>query len=738
LKNEFLRGKVETAGHDQSLSLLFKIITVAIVIAGCWAGSQAFAKSVSYDPAWTGGSAGRLFGRPLYEPWRLFGWMFRYARRTEIHHLLYAAAKVTGLFSFAAAAFYFFVTFVFIKNRGQNIFGTARWAKRKDLEKAGLLGTKGGVILGQLADAKLDAKYDSKFDSVVLKLKRPSRKIVVSGLYNTMLAAPTRSGKGVSCVIPTLLSYPGSVIVLDFKGENFDLTSGFRARFGRVYRWSPLGDAGHRFNPMMEIRPGDDAFSDANLIADILTAPASGGGNASSDHFTTAAKDFLTSLILHCLCSDWPDKSLAGCRSFISQIDPEDPENAKYVYDLMLNAEHTTGEIHRLVCEGAANQRKRPDKEGGSVLSTVNNALAVFADVRIKRNTSDHEFCLEEFEKTAVPVSLYITIPYSDVQRISPLIRMFVLLMSRRFTAGETKATARKFKIPLLFILDEFDKLGKMEELHQNMGIHNGYGIHYFLIFQSVNQLSHLYGKDHSFLAHCRNALFFAPGNETESAELISRICGRESFLKANMSYSGGRGGVGYENRSASQNEQERSLINPDEVMKLPFDSFILLPQNAPPYIGKKNVYYDDAMFVSRLAKAPAFATRGAAVAMSRDTIEKFRQRQWFDGRESADGGKENPRGDAVTDNGAVNAEFIGTETPGAAGIGNVTAPEESGAVLTEEAVTGNGGYEQEDAVTGNGYYEPDYADAGLADDAVTGNGAPEEADIPQYADAGL
>jgi type IV secretion system protein VirD4 len=627
-RNEFLRGKPKNASHDQALSLIFKIITFVIIAAGCWAGTQRFAKSVNYDPGWTGNYSGVFFNTPLYAPWSIFLWMLRYFRRTEIHPLLYAAAKTVGFVSFGAILFYLFVTFIFIKNKGQNIFGTARWAKRKDLEEAGLLGKKGGVILGQTAEAKLKYGWNPKFDSVTLNLKSAAEKIIVSGLYNTLLAAPTRSGKGVSNVIPTLLSYPNSVIVLDFKGENFDLTSGFRKRFGKVYRWAPVGD-GHHFNPMMEIRPGDDAFSDANLIADILTTPASGGGNASSDHFITAAKDLLTSIILHCLCGDWPDKSLSGCRKFISQIDPTDPENSKYIYDIMLNSEHCTRQIHDQIAEGAGNQRKRPDKEAGSVLSTVNNALAVFADVHIKRNTSDHEFCLEEFEKTSVPVSLYITIPYSDVQRISPLIRMFIILMSRKFTAGETKATNRKFKVPILFILDEFDKLGKMEELHTNMGIHNGYGIHYFLIFQSINQLNNLYGKDHSFLAHCRNTVFFAPG-EIESAEFLSRICGKESFLKSNDSYSGGRGGVGYENRSSSQNEQERSLINPDEVMKIPFDSFILLMQGYPPYLGKKNVYYQDKMFTSRMAEKPAFTTRGEAVEIARDTIEKYKRRQWF------------------------------------------------------------------------------------------------------------
>jgi type IV secretion system protein VirD4 len=458
------------------------------------------------------------------------------------------------------------------------------------LKKAGVLQDKGGVILGQLAEAKVCAAYDPVKDSVVLHLKKPGRKIIQSGIYNTVLSAPTRSGKGVSSVIPTLLSYPGSVIVLDFKGENFNFTSGFRAKFGKAYRWEPTGSKGHSFNPMEEIRGGENAFSDANLIADILTTPASGGGNATSDHFQTAGKDFLTSVILHCLCCpDWKNKSLAGCREFLAQVDPDDPDNTKYVYDLMIGGEHGDPMIHQAIVEGAGAQRGRPDNEGGSVLSTVNNALAVFADAKIKRNTSRSEFYIDEFEETAVPISLYLTIQYSDVARIAPLIRMFVTLFSRRFTGGETQATNRKFKVPLLFILDEFDKLGRMDELEMNMGIHNGFGIHYFLIFQSLNQLNKIYTKDHAFLAHCRNSIFYAPGaGEFESAELISKICGQESISKANISYSGSRGALGFSSSSLSSQDQERHLINADEIIKLPVDRFILMCQGMPPNIGKK------------------------------------------------------------------------------------------------------------------------------------------------------
>jgi len=629
--NEFLRGKPRDVKDEQGLMLFFKIVTFAAIFTGIWAATQNFAKSVGYDPLWVGEPFYTLFNTPLYRPFNIAVWAVKFYKQTAIHPYLYNASKITGIVALSAILFYFLIEFVIMKNGLSNIFGTARWGNKNDLKKSGLLQKKGGMVLGQLSSAKLFAKYDNVKDSVILHMKKPAQKIIQSGIYNTILSAPTRSGKGVSCVIPTLLSYPGSVIVLDFKGENFNFTSGFRSKFGKVYRWEPTGENGHHFNPMMEIREGEDAFSDANLIADILTTPASGGGNATSEHFQSGAKDFLTSLILHCLCSDWKNKSLPGCREFLAQGDPTDPNNKKYIYDLMINSDHGDEIIHQKVVEGAMAQRNRPDDEGGSMLSTVNNALNVFADPKIMRNTWNSEFYIDEFAETKTPISLYLTIQYSDVQRISSLIRMFVTLFSRRFTSGETSAADRKFKVPLLFILDEFDKLGRMDELEMNMGIHNGFGIHYFLIFQSLNQLNKIYTKDHSFLAHCRNSIFYAPGaGEIDSAELISKILGKESISRASISYSGGKSQVGYSSKNVSSQEQERNLMNADEIIKLPLENFILICQGKPPYIGKKNVYYEDKLFKSRMFP-PAFKNREEALRIAAFTIAKLNKRRWFD-----------------------------------------------------------------------------------------------------------
>ena len=162
------------------------------------------------------------------------------------------------------------------------------------------------------------------------------------------------------------------------------------------------------------------------------------------------------------------------------------------------------------------------------------------------------------------------------------------------------------------------------------MGIHNGFGIHYFLIFQSLNQLNKIYTKDHSFLAHCRNSIFYAPGaGEIEAAKTISEICGKESVQTSSISYSGSRGALGYNNANLSSQNMERNLVNADEIIKLPLDRFLLLCQGLPPYVGVKNVFYDDPVFKSRICDPP-FTDREGAVKAAKEAIAHIKKSLWF------------------------------------------------------------------------------------------------------------
>jgi type IV secretion system protein VirD4 len=638
-KNEFLRGKPATGNREQIFAAINKSMALGLLFIGMWAGTQRFAYLVRYDAGYAGypfyrveADIFRLKGYPVYRPWDIVFHLLKYSTREDVWPLLRRSLTPWMGISFAAIALYTVITyFRGFRQAAEKVFGTARWAKKKDLEKEGLLTGEGGVVCGQLFDAEVEASLDVKKGSVSLHLKKPSEVITQTGITNTILAAPTRSGKGVSSVIPTLLSYYGSVIVLDFKGENFYMTSGFRSTIGKVYRFAPVGENGHHFNPMMEIRGGKDSYGDANMFADILTTPEAGktGGDANAEHFRETGMEFLTGLILHCLCSDYPYKSLPGVRDFLSQVNPEDPEDDTYIYRLMTEGKHCNEEVHRRVVTAAGNQMKRADRERSSVLSTVNKALRVFDDTRVRENTGDSDFYMDEFEETKEPVSLYLTIPNAHRSRLTPLIRLFVMTFITRFSEGETRHDDRKLKVPLLLVLDEFDKLGKYGELQTGMGILAGYGIHFFLIIQSPNQLVDIYGKNHQFFAHCKNSILYAPG-EIESGKINSEMIGKESVWTASTSTSGSRFSVGLDNLNLSGNEKERNLINADEVMKLPPDQMILLTQGKPPYIGKKCVYYEDARFKGRLLE-PAFTTREGALGASRHNRGRAEGEHWYD-----------------------------------------------------------------------------------------------------------
>jgi type IV secretion system protein VirD4 len=637
--SEFLRGKPTTGNREQLFAAINKICAFILIFIGLWVSTQYFAYLIGYNPAyigypffiirkhWINGGS-----YPLYHPWLYLSWLFQYFKDAEITYLLRKALVPWLSISFFAVVLYTVITyFRGFKQVAENIFGTARWGTKKDLQKEGLLGNDSGVVFGQLFDATVIATLDKVKGAVSLHLKRLSQLITSVGITNTLLAAPTGSGKGVSTAIPTLLHYNGSVLVLDFKGENFEKTSGYRAKKGKVYRYAPVSETGHGFNPLMEIPGGKDSYGYANLIADTVLTPQAGkaNGDANSEHFREAAIAFLTGVILHVLCSDYPDKSLPGVKAFLSAVNPDNPADDTYSLTQMINGVHCTQEIHEQIVTAAGDQLKRPDRERQSVLSTVQKSLRVFEDPRVRESSLHHDFYLDEFEKTDKPISLYLTMPYAHMSRLTPLVRLFIMLIIRKFTDGETQHDERKLKTPLLIILDEFDKLGKFNELQEAMGILRGYGIHFLLIFQSPNQLIDIYGRNHQFFAHCKNVLLFAPG-EIESGKVCSEMIGKESIWKSSTSTSGTRFSVGLDNLNISGNEQERNLINPDEVMKLPPDQLIILTQGKPPYIAKKCVYYEQSPFKERLLP-PAFSDKKGAMKQSAHNIVRNAARHWFD-----------------------------------------------------------------------------------------------------------
>ena len=389
----------------QAFAIFHKLIPLSLIFAGLWISTQAFARMCTYSPAL--GPCWFFYGQtPVYRPWMLIAWAYKFASWKPVHEYLYKASIWFGVFSALAVILYLILSFLRGGySRNDNLYGTARWATAADLRRNGLLFTK-GVICGQTATAVLSA--NAKTGTTKYRLKRTSRIIGHVGETSTLMVAPSRSGKGVSTVIPTLLSWGGSVIVFDPKAENWHITAGFRRKFSHSLRFSPVIKDSVHFNILAEVRTGENAVRDAEIIADILTSPqddaAAKGEN--QQHFIDTAKNLLTGAILHVLASpEIQDKSLGGVLDFLSSsaLDADGKEDfGAGICKQMIFGEHL-GEIHSIIAAIGNQQLARADRERSSVFSTAVRAVQTFKDPLIRRNTSESDFSLSDFADSRKP-----------------------------------------------------------------------------------------------------------------------------------------------------------------------------------------------------------------------------------------------------------------------------------------------------------------------------------------------
>ncbi len=286
-----------------------QILTVfLIVLATTWGATEWVAWRLAFQPE-LGAPWFTLFGFPFYLPPSFFWWWYgfdAYAPAIFVEGAFIAASG--GFISIAVAI----GMSVWRAREAKKVetYGSARWAEKKEVETAGLLGPD-GVVLGRYEHAYL--RHD--------------------GPEHVLCFAPTRSGKGVGLVVPSLLTWPGSAIVHDIKGENWQLTAGFRARHGRVLLFDPTNTKSAAYNPLLEVRRGEWEVRDVQNIADILVDPE--GSLDKRNHWEKTSHALLVGAILHVLYAE-KDKTLAGVAAFLS--DPKRPIES--TLDAMMKTAH--------------------------------------------------------------------------------------------------------------------------------------------------------------------------------------------------------------------------------------------------------------------------------------------------------------------------------------------------------------------------------------------------------------
>jgi len=629
-KNEFRRDKPDKSGGF-SFSFIHKLIPISMCIVSLVIATQLLAFRLNYDPHYLG-YPWFIIGKsyPVYYPFIMFVMIVRGIGTDDpyLGNMIFNSTMLLVIGIIASIIVYQVLTWArtaFAKE--QNIHGTSRWGNKKDIEAIGLY-EEAGVVLGQEENAHVD--YAITGGGIKLNLVKPSNILRHSGQTSTIMFAPTRSGKGVSSVIPTCIDWPNSLITIDPKGENFNITAGYRSKFSHVLRISPCSQDTLKFNILDELELAS-AYRDASMIADILATPADGKVDGSSKHWVDTAKDLITGSILHVKCSDYPDKSLYGVLSFLSHASKggDDDDKGMGLLDSMINSMHCTPEIHEIIAAVAQRNKTRPDDERGSVFSTAVTALQVFEDPLVRNCSSGSDFCLNDFKVSEHPISLYITVPFPDLDRLSSYIRIIVTFILRKFSQDETQFGEQKLKHPILFLIDEFPTLGTFTTLEVMMGILAGYGITFYLICQSPSQIYKLYGEHTAIFDHCKFMMTYAM-SDPKGAEMFSKMVGIESVTHANRSNSGSRQALSMDNINISEQTIQRNLMNADELQHLPGNQLIIFPQGSPAIMAKKNVYYSDPRYTDKINLPPPKNRKALLQECAATTKPDPTKRQWY------------------------------------------------------------------------------------------------------------
>ncbi len=407
------------------------------------------------------------------------------------------------------------------------------------------------------------------------------------GPEHVLCFAPTRSGKGVGLVVPSLLTWPGSAIVHDIKGENWQLTAGFRARHGRVLLFDPTNAKSSAYNPLLEVRHGEWEVRDVQNIADILVDPEGEFGTPQSlgeDVPRAAGRR-------HSARSIRRDRQDARrVAAFLS--DPKRPIESTLA--AMMKTAHL-GEAgpHPVIASAARELLNKSDNERSGVLSTAMSFLGLYRDPVVAEVTRRCDWRITDIVGGTRPSTLYLVVPPSDIARTKPLIRLLLNQIGRRLTE-DLRAKGGRHR--LLLMLDEFPALGRLDFFESALAFMAGYGLKSFLIAQSLNQIEKAYGPNNSILDNCHVRVSFAT-NDERTAKRVSDALGTATEMRAMRNYAGHRLSPWLGHLMVSRSETARPLLTPGEVMQLPPADEIVMVSGTPPIRAKKARYFEDRRF---------------------------------------------------------------------------------------------------------------------------------------------
>ena len=456
-----------------------------------------------------------------------------------------------------------------------SLHGSARWAGYDDIKKMGLLSSE-GVVVGAFENKRIFGKNKKHY-------------LIHNGAEHILTYAPTRSGKGVGLIVPTLTTWKHSVIATDIKGELWSMTAGYRQQYlnNIVMKFEPASKNSVKWNPFDEIRVDtDDETADAQSLALLIVDPQ---GKGLEDHWVKSAYSLITGCILYLI----ERRKKGNGEASLSALDKLISDTSRPLSELWEDMKNSDNIIAKQVGQDMLD---KPENEGGSIVSTAKTELSLYRDPVVAENTSFSNFKVKDLMNNDKPVTLYIVVQPKDIQRITPIFRLLINMIIRvnvsDFTFQQSKPKKLKahqkfirkiqgkpteefasisgrgnYKHRLLMMLDEFPSLGKMDVVQTALAYCAGYGIKCYLITQDLAQLQEKYGKNEAITSNCHIQNAYAP-NKIETAEYLSKQTGETTVIEEYINESDS-GFLGRKSYSKNIQYTKRSLLTPDECLRL-------------------------------------------------------------------------------------------------------------------------------------------------------------------------
>lgn len=492
---------------------------------------------------------------------------------TQRQKLKIIGSLFLGMFLMLAIPFGMLMAY---RKYSQNIYGDARFATKEDIDAEGL-NAKGGVILG-------------RFEDEFVKL---------GGYEFVLLAAPTRTGKGVGFVIPNLLTFPDSAVVLDIKGENYNLTSAFRAKHlqNDVFYFNPFSENTHRWNPLSYVST-DPRFrvNDLTALAAIIYP------TVERDPFwSDSARNLFIGLSL--LVLETP-KLPQTFGEVLRQGSGKGRATEEYISSVIEARKNTDTPLSSRCVDALNRFLNNSENTLKSILASFIAPLSIFDNPVIDKATSANDFDLREIRKRKM--TIYLHVPAGEVMQASFILNLF---FSQLITENvkELPEENPDLKYQCLMMLDEFTAIGKVAIIAKGVGYMAGYNMRLALIIQSNSQLESTYGKEdsHSIIENMGAVIYYTP-TQNQEAEEYSKMIGYRTVTNTSIQHANvGALNAGKYSKSETESVVSRALMLPQELLALDKEKELIRRSGMPIVLADKIRYFKDSFFMSRFTAIP-------------------------------------------------------------------------------------------------------------------------------------